>query len=135
MPCPQAPGVYYGVLNFDPNIDDHIDSAQLFPYPSWPQSSASPTSPAPSLVPVSIALTEFHFILLYKDHIAGVCTLNGKQTYEDIIPLVGNCFMKLFDDLSSLETKRSSARACCRSSPQDILDVYRSIYLRIIGQK
>ena len=83
-----APGIYYGTLNFDPNVDDHIDSTQLFPYPSLAQTPASQTSPQPVQVPVSIALTEFHFILLYKDRVIGICTLNGKQTYEDIVPLV-----------------------------------------------
>ena len=39
-------------------------------------------------VPLSIALTEFHFLLLYKDRIAAVCNLNEKLTYEEILPLV-----------------------------------------------
>ncbi|KAL4070829.1 Pep3/Vps18/deep orange family-domain-containing protein [Scleroderma citrinum] len=85
-----APGIYYGTLNFDPNIDDRIDSTQLFPYPSLAQAPVSQTSPPLPQVPVSIALTEFHFILLYKDRIIGICTLNGKQTYEDIVPLRAN---------------------------------------------
>lgn len=89
MPLGSAPGIYHGTLNFDPNSDDHIDSTQLLPYPSLssPESFAS----QPHLeVPASILLTEFHFILLYKDRIAGICTLNGKQTYEDVIPLVSS---------------------------------------------
>ena len=82
-----APGIYHGTLNFHPNSDDHVDSTQLLPYPplSSPESPASQPHPE---VPTSILLTEFHFILLYRDRIVGICTLNGKQTYEDVIPLV-----------------------------------------------
>ncbi|KAF9244574.1 Pep3/Vps18/deep orange family-domain-containing protein [Melanogaster broomeanus] len=81
-----APGIYHGTLNFDPNSDDHIDSTQLLPYPSF----GSAASPPPPEVPTSIALTEFHFILLYGDRIVGICTLDGQQTYEDVIPLRPN---------------------------------------------
>ncbi|KAN0100510.1 Pep3/Vps18/deep orange family domain containing protein [Tylopilus felleus] len=86
-----APGIYHGTLNFDPNSDDHIDSTQLLPYPllSSYEPPASQPQPHPD-VPASILLTEFHFILLYRDRITGICTLNGKQTYEDVIPLRPN---------------------------------------------
>ncbi|KAI6047775.1 Pep3/Vps18/deep orange family-domain-containing protein [Pisolithus marmoratus] len=82
-----APGIYYGTLNFEQSVDDHIDSTQLFPYPSLSQ---HPTSTASPQVPVSIALTEFHLVLLYKDRVIGICTLNGKQSYEDVVPLRPN---------------------------------------------
>ncbi|KAG6329130.1 hypothetical protein ID866_9959, partial [Astraeus odoratus] len=89
-----TPGIYYGTLNFDPSVDDHIDSTQLFPFPFLSQPSVSPISPSLPQVPVSIALTEFHFVLLYSDRIIGICTLNGKQSYEDIIPLRPNEVVK-----------------------------------------
>lgn len=41
---------------------------------------------------MSIAFTEFHFILLYRDRVMGVSTLNEQVTYEDILPLVSSCF-------------------------------------------
>jgi len=82
-----APGIYHGTLNFDTNTDDHVDSTQLLPYPPLSSSGSAATQPHRE-VPISILLTEFHFILLYSDRIIGICTLNGKQTYEDIIPLV-----------------------------------------------
>lgn len=85
-----APGIYHGTLNLDPSSDDHIDSTQLLTYP--PLSSPEPplSSQSHPQVPASILLTEFHFILLYRDRIVGICTLNGKQTYEDVIPLVSS---------------------------------------------
>ena len=87
MPSGPAPGIYHGTLNLNPDVDDHIDSTQLLPYPSLPSPESLPSQSLPD-VPTSILLTEFHFILLYRDRIIGICTLNGKQTYEDVIPLV-----------------------------------------------
>ncbi|KAG8219704.1 Pep3/Vps18/deep orange family-domain-containing protein [Butyriboletus roseoflavus] len=84
-----APGIYHGTLNFDPNSDDHVDSTQLLPYPPLDSPESLALQPHPQ-VPISILLTEFHFILLYRDRIVGLCTLNGKQTYEDVIPLRPN---------------------------------------------
>lgn len=82
-----GPGVYHGALKFDANSEDFIDAAQLLPYPSR---SASTTT---SETPRSIALTEFHFILLYKDRVASVSNLNEQVTYEESLPLVSHfCF-------------------------------------------
>jgi vacuolar protein sorting-associated protein 18 len=87
-----APGIYHGTLNFESNSDDLIDGAQLLPYPLFPP--PSPSSPSVDAttpeIPISIALTEFHFILIYKDRIAAVCNLDEKLTYEERLPLVGS---------------------------------------------
>ncbi|KIK30365.1 hypothetical protein PISMIDRAFT_88003 [Pisolithus microcarpus 441] len=85
-----APGIYYGTLNFEQSVDDHIDSTQLFPYPTLSQHETSTASTPLPQVPISIALTEFHLVLLYKDRLIGICTLNGKQSYEDTVPLRPN---------------------------------------------
>jgi hypothetical protein len=74
-------GVYHGTLKFDLESEDQIDSAQLLPYPSRDGSSTSTL--------ISMALTEFHFILLYKDRVIGICNLNDQVVYEETIPLVG----------------------------------------------
>lgn len=87
-----GPGIYHGSLNYDLNTDDLVDSAQLLPYPTFPSSPvSSPVNKVlgASNVPLSIALTEFHFIMLYRDRVVGVSTLNEQLTYEDILPLVG----------------------------------------------
>ncbi|EMD42009.1 hypothetical protein CERSUDRAFT_110549 [Gelatoporia subvermispora B] len=72
-----APGVFHGSLNFDSTSDDLIDGAQLLPYPA-------------SDVPVSIALTEFHFILLYPNQVMAVSSLNEHLAYEEGLPLKPN---------------------------------------------
>lgn len=77
-----ASGIYHGILNFESNSDELIDAAQLLPYPSSSSEDGTPE------LPISIALTNFHFLLLYKDRLVGVCNLNEKTTYEEFLPLV-----------------------------------------------
>lgn len=75
-------------MNFSSTSDDFIDSAQLLPYPTS-YAASSPHSPSPSSsTPISMSLTEFHFVLLYKDRIVGVCNLNDALVYEELLPLV-----------------------------------------------
>ena len=110
----EAQGIYHGTLNFESTSDDLIDAAQLLPYPSVSRSPvANPKSPTPSEVPMSIALTKFHFLLLYRDRIVGVCNLNEKLSYEERLPLVWVLKIALWltvDVIWILETKRRSPR-------------------------
>ncbi|PFH54792.1 hypothetical protein AMATHDRAFT_72557 [Amanita thiersii Skay4041] len=76
-------GIYYGTLKFNHDAEDQIDSARLLPYPS----SKGRTD---LQVPLSIILTEFHFMLLYKDRITGICNLNDEVVYEEGLPLGPN---------------------------------------------
>ncbi|KAL6310046.1 Pep3/Vps18/deep orange family-domain-containing protein [Sparassis latifolia] len=88
-----APGIYHGTLNFDSMSDDLIDGAQLLPYPTFPSSpSLSPTrkNPVASTVPKSMALTEFHFVLLYQDRVVAISNLNERLTYEEMLPVKPN---------------------------------------------
>jgi hypothetical protein len=39
-------------------------------------------------VPISITLTEFHFVVVYKDRVVAVSSLDEKLAYEETIPLV-----------------------------------------------
>ncbi|KAI0071987.1 hypothetical protein K474DRAFT_1711999 [Panus rudis PR-1116 ss-1] len=85
-----SPGIYHGSLNFDSTTDDLIDGAELLPYPVFPSSpSTSPTRREPELggPPASMALTEFHFVLLYKERVVALSNLNEQLTYEEILPL------------------------------------------------
>ncbi|KAJ7275181.1 Pep3/Vps18/deep orange family-domain-containing protein [Mycena haematopus] len=75
-------GVYHGTLNFDSQTDNFIDGGDLLPYPSSFDGSGPPV-----WTPSSMALTEFHFVLLYGDRVVGVCNLDKKQTYEEPLPL------------------------------------------------
>lgn len=86
-----APGVYHGNLNYASASDDMIDGAQLLPYPDLPFSpSLSPSRniATAQIIPLSMVFTEFHFVLLYRDRVVAVSTLNEEVAYEDILPLV-----------------------------------------------
>lgn len=74
-----------------------IDGAQLLQYPVFPASpSLSPSRRTPELggTPASISLTEFHFILLYKDRVIAMSGLNEQITYEEALPLVSPRFLE-----------------------------------------
>lgn len=81
-----GPGIYHGTLNLNVDSEDHIDAAALLTYPSIPGNDFSE-------IPISMSLTEFHFILLYKNRIAGICNLDDKLTYEEVLPIVSYLFM------------------------------------------
>ena len=91
---PLGPGIYHGNLNFESTSDDFIDNTQLFHYPTFTNSPSGSLGDAPlSDPPTSIALTEFHFVLLYFDRIAGICILDEKLAYEEILPLVSKMLL------------------------------------------
>lgn len=74
-------GIYHGTINYEAATEDHIDSAQLLQYPPFPLEDTAD-------VPLSMAVTEFHFVLLYKDRVVGICNLDDKKTYEEVLPIV-----------------------------------------------
>jgi hypothetical protein len=76
-----AAGVYHGSLKIDTEAEDHIDNAQLLPYPALTGLGAGD-------LPLSLALTEFHFLMLYKDRVVGICNLNDHVAYEEQLPVV-----------------------------------------------
>ncbi len=68
-------GIFHGNLNFQSTSDDFIDAADVLPYPGGD-------------VPLSIALTEFHYIVLYRDRVVAICQLDDKVSWEEPLPLV-----------------------------------------------
>lgn len=67
-----APGIYHGNLNFEAT-DSFVDAADVLPYPSKDGLE----------FPLSMSLTEFHYVLLYKDRITAVSNLNDEIAYEE----------------------------------------------------
>ncbi|KAI7880339.1 hypothetical protein K492DRAFT_76552 [Lichtheimia hyalospora FSU 10163] len=82
-----GPGIYHGDLVFGSQGvgDSVIDNVQLLQYPATP--SEDETGKLVTEIPISVALTEFHFILLYKDRVRAVCQLNDQIVYEEHIPI------------------------------------------------
>jgi Pep3/Vps18/deep orange family len=126
-----APGIYHGTLNYESNSDDLIDAAQLLPYPPLPVPPISPGHEAPTSteIPTSIALTEFHFILLYKNSVVGICNLDEKLAYEEVISLVSaiNSHLLFKQRPTITESKRRSSWTDGRSRPKNILGVHESV--------
>jgi hypothetical protein len=88
-----GPGVYHGNLVFGSQNagDSVIDTPQLLPYPATRLELDA--SSAVSEIPIAIALTEFHFILLYKERIRAVNQLNDQIVFDELIPLVIYCLV------------------------------------------
>ena len=71
-----GPGIYYGDLIFGSQIpgESVMTDTSLLPYPNS------------DIPPLSLVLTEFHFLLLYSDKIQAICTLNKEVVWEENFP-------------------------------------------------
>ncbi len=61
-----------------------------------------------------MALTEFHFLLLYRDRVLGISNLNEQLAYEELLPLVRTAYpLEHAKELtaSCVETQRNSPRS------------------------
>lgn len=100
-----GPGIYSGSLSYSSQEpgDGIIDSAQLVPYPSEAQAtrydaspfgvSAAQSSDASIDNPISMAMTEHHFVLLFQDRVKVIRMLDDRVVYEeplDIVSATGN---------------------------------------------
>ncbi|KAJ8269898.1 hypothetical protein GJAV_G00108020 [Gymnothorax javanicus] len=81
--CPKAfawmmgNGVLYGQLDYG-RPDSLLSDVQVWEY--------TPDIDLSSNKPLSIVLTQFHFLLLLRDRVKAVCTLNGQVVHEDVFP-------------------------------------------------
>ncbi|KAI9279805.1 Pep3/Vps18/deep orange family-domain-containing protein [Sporodiniella umbellata] len=94
-----GPGIYHGSLVFgSQNIGDSvIDVVQLLQYPATPSEDESQKLVVE--IPISVALTEFHFVLLYKNRVRAICQLNDQIVYEEMIPIGhGECVVGMTVD-------------------------------------
>ncbi|KAJ9476098.1 putative Vacuolar membrane protein PEP3 (putative) [Pseudozyma hubeiensis] len=111
-----GPGVYHGLLSYPPDAtagDSVIETANLLPYPAIAiedENSASPNKRRSRIstasngdhggfgdggapiteIPLSIALTEFHFVLLYQDRVMAISSLDDQVIFEEALPLKPN---------------------------------------------
>lgn len=107
-----GPGIYHGALVYgSQNVGDSVvDDVQLLQwvitglisknfcinylpcrYPATPSDDDS--GKLVTEIPISVALTEFHFILLYKDRVRAICQLNDQIVYEEMLPVVWFTFI------------------------------------------
>ncbi|XP_064195688.1 vacuolar protein sorting-associated protein 18 homolog [Anguilla rostrata] len=70
-------GVLYGQLDYS-RLDSLLSNVQGWDY--------TPDIDLSSNKPLSIVLTQFHFLLLLRDRVKAICTLNGQVVHEDVFP-------------------------------------------------
>ncbi|XP_039394501.1 vacuolar protein sorting-associated protein 18 homolog [Mauremys reevesii] len=68
-------GVLYGTLDYG-RPDSILSDERVWEYPSDVDVAANK--------PISIVLTQFHFLLLLPDRVKAVCTLNGQVVFQDL---------------------------------------------------
>ncbi|CEP18639.1 hypothetical protein [Parasitella parasitica] len=81
-------GVYHGNFDFNEKNSHAITDANLLPFP--PTAYDEESGKLVTDIPISIVITEFHFILLYTGYVRAICRLNDKIVYEEVIPLNKN---------------------------------------------
>lgn len=96
-----GPGVYHASLKFsDQDVGGSvIESANLLPYPAVVGEEDDPPADGGAVaeVPSGIALTAFHFVLLYSNRVMCIGSLDDRVVFEETLPLkpqervIGTC--------------------------------------------
>lgn len=81
-------GIYHGNLDFSEKSDTVLENTHLLPFP--PTTYDEDSGNLLTDIPISIIITEFHFVLLYTGYVRAVCRINDKIVYEEMIPLNRN---------------------------------------------
>ena len=81
--------------------------------------------------PISIVLTQFHFLLLLPDRVKAICTLNGQVVYEDVFPDKFGTLKKMIKDpaggLVWIYTERAVFRYHIQREARDVWQMYMSM--------
>lgn len=81
--------------------------------------------------PISIVLTQFHFLLLLHDRVKAICTLNGEVVYEDVFPDKSGTLKKMIKDpvggLVWIYTERAVFRYHVQREARDVWQMYMNM--------
>lgn len=81
--------------------------------------------------PISIVLTQFHFLLLLEDRVKAICTLNGQVVHEDVFPDKFGSLRKMIKDpaggLVWIYTERAVFRYHIQREARDVWQMYMSM--------
>uniref|UniRef100_A0A8C7M0D3 VPS18 core subunit of CORVET and HOPS complexes n=1 Tax=Oncorhynchus mykiss TaxID=8022 RepID=A0A8C7M0D3_ONCMY len=81
--------------------------------------------------PISIVLTQFHFLLLLPDRVKAICTLNGQVVYEDVFPDKFGTLKKMIKDpaggLVWIYTEKAVFRYHIQREARDVWQMYMSM--------
>lgn len=78
-------GIFYGELNQIADSPNFITSKKTLTYPEQADDyrTASYISKNQNLAPISMALTNFHLLLQFSDHITGISLINHDVVYDE----------------------------------------------------
>uniref|UniRef100_A0A3B3R4G2 VPS18 core subunit of CORVET and HOPS complexes n=1 Tax=Paramormyrops kingsleyae TaxID=1676925 RepID=A0A3B3R4G2_9TELE len=124
--CPKAfawmmgNGVLYGQLDYV-RPDSLLSDVQVWEY----------VDNVHTVKPLSIVLTQFHFLLLFSDRVKAVCTLNGQVVYEDVFPEKFGALKKMLKDpvygLVWIYTEKAVFRYHIQREARDVWQMYMSM--------
>ncbi|MBN3326234.1 VPS18 protein, partial [Atractosteus spatula] len=115
-------GVLYGNLDYG-RPDSLLSDVEVWEY--------TPDIDFKFNKPISIVLTQFHFLLLLPDRVKAVCTLNGQVVYEDVFPdKFGPLKRMIKDPVGSLVwiyTEKAVFRYHIQREARDVWQMYMSM--------
>ncbi|XP_072541366.1 vacuolar protein sorting-associated protein 18 homolog [Salminus brasiliensis] len=115
-------GVLYGQLDYV-RPDSLLSDVQVWEY--------TPDIDFSFNKPVSIVLTQFHFLLLLPDRVKAICTLNGQVVYEDVFPDKFGTLKKMIKDpvggLVWIYTEKAVFRYHIQKESRDVWQMYMSM--------
>lgn len=115
-------GVLYGQLDYV-RPDSLLSDVQVWEY--------TPDIDISLDKPISIVLTQFHFLLLLHDRVKAICTLNGQEVYEDVFPDKFGTLKKMIKDpvggLVWIYTERAVFRYHIQREARDVWQMYMSM--------
>ncbi|KAI1897288.1 hypothetical protein AGOR_G00081780 [Albula goreensis] len=126
--CPKAfawmmgNGVLYGQLDYG-RPDSLLSDVHVWEY--------TPDIDLSFNKPLSIVLTQFHFLLLLPDRVKAVCTLNGQVVHEDVFPDKFGALKRMIKDpaggLVWIYTERAVFRYHIQRESRDVWQMYTSM--------
>ncbi|XP_030627233.1 vacuolar protein sorting-associated protein 18 homolog [Chanos chanos] len=117
-------GVLYGQLDYV-RPDSLLSDVQVWEYTQDIDISNAFSKP------ISIVLTQFHFLLLLPDRVKAICTLNGQVVYEDIFPDKFGSLKRMIKDpiggLVWIYTEKAVFRYHIQRESKDVWQIYMSM--------
>ncbi|XP_076873703.1 vacuolar protein sorting-associated protein 18 homolog [Brachyhypopomus gauderio] len=115
-------GVLYGQLDYV-RPDSLLSDVQVWEY--------TPDIDFKFNKPISIVLTQFHFLLLLPDRVKAICTLNGQVVYEDVFPDKFGTLKKMIKDpvggLVWIYTEKAVFRYHIQRESRDVWQMYMNM--------
>ncbi|XP_029454450.1 vacuolar protein sorting-associated protein 18 homolog [Rhinatrema bivittatum] len=115
-------GVLYGTLDYS-RPDSLFSDVQVWEYPSEIDLHFNK--------PISIVLTQFHFLLLLPDRVKAVCILNGQVVFQDVFLEKFGCLKRMVKDPNVgqiwIHTEKAVFRYHVQRESRDVWKMYMNM--------